>query len=123
MSDDADDLMGRAILNLFPRVEALENKIGQLQFLVIVLLQRTGLDREGVVRALDLAEQENERITKEVSENLLARWRETPEGLEATRKADELWKLHQRKMWQEECVEDGRIHPDPSALTEAKPRK
>jgi hypothetical protein len=123
MADDANDLVGRAILDMFPRVEALEKKIGQLHFLVIALLQRTGLDREGVLRALGIAEEEHERITKEVSETLLAKWRETPEGREATRNADELWRRRQREIWREECIEDRRIYPDPSARTDPKPEK
>ncbi len=92
-------------------------RVKELEFLVSVLLGRSGLDAEGIVRAFDIARTSAEELDKEMAAVSSKAFLATPEGQEAHRFYAEQRRVREHKIWVEECREDGRIHPHPTVGT------
>ncbi len=112
---DQPDWFTQVLLNLPERVEKLERVVFEQRLLLGSLLTRQGLDQQGLERAFAWATEASERVLQELAERKHAEWLQTPEGEEASRKANKEFLQRQRELWREWCREDGKIRPDPTA--------
>jgi hypothetical protein len=104
-----DDLM--TLLRLQERMDKLERQNLEYWMLIAMLLSRSGLDEAGVDRAFTWASQSLDGLTDKIAAQQAA----TPEGQERARRLEEERRAHLRRLWREECREDGRIYRDPTA--------
>lgn len=93
-------------------------QIKELRYLVGVLLAQSGLDREGLVRAFELAHTETARLDEEMLDLLGDRFRQTLEGRKAAEEYANEKQQRETAAWREDCLDGGRIFPHPSRQTE-----
>lgn len=116
---ETTDLVIQSLLALPERISKLECQVFEQQILLSMLLNRSGLDEAGILRAFDLASSTREKITAELSGKVIREWHQTPEGKEARERTAMEVRRRQKELWREACLEDGRIFPDPTATEEA----
>jgi hypothetical protein len=95
------------------RFEKLETKMGELWILIDMLLGRSGLDQDGILRAHEYAAKSWREIVDAMAKRASDEFLSTPEGREARRLNDEAWKQRMGDFWREDCRIEGRILPDP----------
>ena len=115
---NADELMMKVLLDLPQRLEKLQRELFEQRYLITALLNRAGLNEAGINRAFDLATDDCERITQELSSKSNGQWLGTVEGKQARQLATEEARRREKEMWREDCIENGRIYPDPTASRE-----
>lgn len=115
----SDELLAKVLLGLPERLEKIERALFEQRLLISVLLARSGLDAQGIERAFALAEQSWEKFVDDVGTKKMMEWAKTPEGQEARRKADEAFRRRTKEVWREDCLEEKRILPDPTAMTDS----
>jgi hypothetical protein len=97
------------------RIAKLEEKVGEQWLLIDILLNRSGLDTAGIERAHQYAEDTWKNIMDTMAKRASDKYLSTPEGQETHRIMEEEMHQRRREFWREDCVEAGRILPDPTA--------
>lgn len=115
----SDEVLAKVLLGLPERVEKIERALFQQRMLITMLLLRSGLDAQRVEQAFAVAEQSWEKLANGIGAKKLEDWAKTPEGQEARRKADEAFRCRLKEIWREDCLEEKRILPDPTATTDS----
>jgi|GEM_PF-4462575 len=107
-----DDLL--TVLRLQERVDKLERQSLEHWFVLAMLLSRSGLDEAGVDRAFTLASTSLDEFGNKLTDRMVAERLATPEGQAEHQRMEEERRQHMRRLWREECREDGRIYRDPT---------
>lgn len=89
----------------------------ELRFLIAILLLQTGLPPEKIEEANEIAKKAVWETDQQMMDLIAKKHRATPEGQQAHAKAMEEHHERVKKMWRQDCIEDGRIMPDPTRKT------
>jgi hypothetical protein len=111
---DETTLLMDGLSALPERVEKLEKTVFEQRILIGMLLRKSGLDTEGIDKAFTLAQNAREEIIEKLSTKQAQAWAQTPEGQESIRRNEEARRQRLKQLWREDCVEEGKILPDPT---------
>ena len=112
---DMNEALFNSLLAIPERIQKLETTIGEQSILIDILLNKSGLDTPGIERAHAYATEAWKETVEVLGSRSVEKWMGTPEGQEAHRAAEDSRRQRGRELWREDCVEAGRILPDPTA--------